>query len=75
MNLVYANASCSITNQHGEIFRLVRGEPWDADDPLVKHRSNFFSKNPVQARTSHNRGFVEVEQATAAPGEKRNTRR
>lgn len=75
MNLVYANASCSITNEHGEIYRLVRGEPWDADDPLVKQRSTFFSKNPVQARTSVNRGFVEVEQATSAPGEKRNVKR
>ena len=74
INLVYANASCSITNQHGEIFQLVRGEPWDAEDPLVTQRPTFFSKNPVQARTSvRGGGIVEVvEQATRAPGEKRN---
>lgn len=75
MNLVYANATCSITDAGGMIYTLVRGEPWDADDPLVKHRPSFFSKTPVQARTSVNRGFVEVEQATAAPGEKRNIKR
>jgi hypothetical protein len=72
MNSVYALASCSITNDGGETFRLYRGEPWDADDPLVKSRPQFFSKKPVVVRTSMNPGFAEyVEQATAAPGEKR----
>lgn len=76
MNLVFANASCSITDGNGMIYQLRRGEPWDADDPLVVSRPTFFSKVPVTARSSRvGSGFVDVEQATAAPGEKRNTKR
>lgn len=70
MQLVYANSNCSITNSHGVAYRLVAGEPWDADDPLVKHRPQFFTKQPVIVKTSAH-GWVRVEQATAAPGEKR----
>lgn len=75
MNLVYANASCSITDDQGLIWQLRRGEMWDAADPLVKARPKFFSKRPITVRTSEF-GIVEfVEQATAAPGEKRTIRR
>jgi len=40
---------------------LRRGDAWDSDDPLVRERPDLF-EHPV-------------EQATAAPGEKRSTRR
>jgi hypothetical protein len=74
MGIVYATSTTSITNDHGIAFTLHRGEVWDADDPLVKQRPQFFSDVPVVARVSHGEGFRLVEQATAAPGEKRRTR-
>lgn len=47
---------------------LHANEPWDADDPFVKDNPEFFGDAP-QAEP---RRSVPVEQATAAPGEKRN---
>lgn len=73
MQLVYANSTGSITNDHGVTFNLKAGEAWDADDPLVKQRPRFFSPEPVLVMTSAH-GLVRVEQATAAPGEKRTKR-
>ena len=69
MRLVYATSTTSITNAHGVAFYLNQGEAWDADDPLVQLHPNFFTEIPVFAKTS--RGPVRVEQATAAPGERR----
>jgi hypothetical protein len=75
VNIVYAKSTTSITNDAGLSFTLHRGEVWSADDPLVKSRPHFFSDVPVVARVSQDQGFVEViEQATAAPGERRKTR-
>jgi hypothetical protein len=73
MELVYATASTTITDDYGQSFTLQRGEVWQASDPLVLSRPMFFSKNPVIARTSQGAGVVEV--ATAVPGEKRKTNR
>lgn len=74
MAYVYANSTVSVTNPNGVSFTLHRGEVWDADDPLVKHRPDLFSKVPVVARVSHGVGWRPVETATAAPGELRKTR-
>jgi hypothetical protein len=70
MKIVYANSNTSIGGPNGGVHRLVKGEPWDANDPLVKHRPEFFSDQPTRIKTS-TRGWSEVEQMTAAPGEKR----
>ena len=74
MAVVYATSTTSITNDQGLAFTLHKGEVWDADDPLVKSRPGFFSKTPVIVRVSHGQGWQPVEQATAAPGERRKTR-
>lgn len=74
MAFVYAIADTSITNTHGLPFRLHRGEVWDADDPLVGEHPGMFSSQPVIARVSRGQGWEIVEQATAAPGERRRTR-
>lgn len=66
--------STSVGAPNGGVHRLNKGEPWDADDPVVLAHPELFSDSPLRVRTS-TRGFVDVEQATAAPGEKRTTRR
>lgn len=73
MKIVYANTDTSVGGPNGGVHRLNKGEPWDADDQLVKHRPEFFSDSPLKVRTSF--GWSPVEQATAAPGEKRTTKR
>lgn len=55
----------------GQRWRITRGDAWDATDPLVKAFPDLFASD---ARVVH-RSERGVEQATAAPGEKRKTRR
>jgi len=63
---------------------LNEGEPWDADDPVVRDNLRLFTDRPPHVRTSRpaEAGSAEpwgpplddapgVEQATAAPGERR----
>lgn len=74
MNIVYAAAPTAIAAPDGGIHTLVPGEPWAADDPLVKAHPECFSSEPKRVKTS-GRGWTPVEQMTAAPGEKRTTKR
>jgi hypothetical protein len=69
VKIVYAKTTTSVGGQNGMIQRLTVGEPWNADDPLVIARPDLFSPEPVRVQTSQ--GWQVVEQATAAPGEKR----
>lgn len=62
-----------------------RGEPWDADDPVVASHPDWFQSQPIDVRTSGPaeagsdlpwekataKPTSKVEAATAAPGEKR----
>ena len=77
MAICYAQSTVSTTNAGGVIYRLNVGEVWDDNDQLVKEHPNLFSKTPPRIRTS--RGWVPpeavIETATAAPGEKRRTKR
>lgn len=68
--IVYAAANC-VVRYNNLTLRLTPGDPWDATDPFVKSRPDLFSDAPA---TVH-RTFRPVEQATAAPGERRSTRR
>jgi hypothetical protein len=43
MELVYATASTTITDDYGQSFTLQRGEVWQASDPLVLSRQPGFS--------------------------------
>ncbi len=62
---------------------LTKGEAWDADDPVVTSHPDWFTDDPPEVKRSANRSFTAesanlaapVEQATAAPGEKRAYRR
>lgn len=57
---------------NGQRWHIVRGSAWDASDPLVKAHPGVFTSDA--GRHVH-RTQTPVEQATAAPGERRTTRR
>jgi hypothetical protein len=74
MNVVYATGSFIVGST-----RVDAGTVWPADDPIVKAQPQGFTADPVETpgfrctvKPRESRG---VEQATAAPGERRNTRR
>lgn len=71
MDLVYAKQSVHLI---GRGILVVAGEAWDANDPLVKEHPDMFEEDPRRVRSSRTESG-HVEQATAAPGEKRSTRR
>lgn len=61
---------------YGVAGQLTEGDLWDADDPVVREHPDWFSDDlePI-IRRSVPKVESPVEQATAAPGEKRPTRR
>lgn len=72
MNVVYATGTFFVG-----ITRVEAGTVWPADDPIVKAQPQGFSADPTKApgfRCTVN-PHGDVEQASATPGEKRNTRR
>jgi hypothetical protein len=64
MGIVYPRS----TGWVSETVFLNEGEPWDDSDPFVAQYPQHFSAEPGQALRGSGR---QVEQATAAPGEKR----
>jgi hypothetical protein len=76
MHIKYATATCVVPFQ-GLRVTLTAGEAWDASDPLVRSHPTLFADVPSVVRGTGPSGVTErpVEQATAAPGEKRGTRR
>ena len=75
MGVVYAKSTTAFQGPDGFVVALHAGEVWADDDPIVKARPEQFSTVPTFARRSPGGGAVDVvpyvEQATAAPGEKR----
>ena len=71
MDIVYAKQTVHLI---GRNVLIVAGEAWDASDPIVKEFPGYFAADPGKVRSSRTNSG-EVEQATAAPGEKRSTRR
>lgn len=72
MSIVFAAAACSV--RHGaQVIRLQPGDPWAADDPFVMARPDLFASAPPFVHRTTAAGVVSapVEQATAAPGERR----
>ena len=59
----------------GRSFKVVPGQVWDADCPLVAAYPDSFSDEPLKVHGWTDDEPAPVEQATAAPGEKRTTRR
>lgn len=59
---------------NGQRVRIAQDDPWDADDPFVKAHPQHFADRPLRV-FGHDGADIDVEQATANPGEKRTTRR
>lgn len=77
MRIVYSRTDAVVAHQ-GRRIKLLPGEPWDADDPLVAAYPDLFVDRPSHVRsTTEGGGFrpVEVEQATAGPAERRTAKR
>ncbi len=62
--------STTFINVNGVEIKLIEGRAYDADDQAVLQFPHLFSDTP----TVYSSYGVVVEQATAAPGEKRATR-
>ena len=76
MAIVFVRQSVS-TVVDGRPVRLSKDQAWDSDDPVVAARPELFNDAPEIVHTSVPRSTVTnaAEQATAAPGETRKTRR
>lgn len=76
---VFAIADFPVDFEHGGRVMVRKGTHWPAQDPVVQRYPDRFSDDPRWGMqyTREPTGYDEppVEQATAAPGEKRNTRR
>jgi hypothetical protein len=79
MDVVYASQSASVSLPNGGQIPVHKGTHWAADDPVVAQYPHLFSVDPRYGLqyTQEPTGWNDppVEQATAAPGEKRNARR
>lgn len=72
--IVFAVDTCSLREPGSKYPSTVhKGEAWYADSPLVRSYPDMFSAKPTEVFPRN--WEPPVEQATAAPGEKRNTRR
>jgi hypothetical protein len=76
---VYAVDTAHVMMEGGASALVRKGDHWPADDPVVRTNPQLFSRDPRYGMryTVEPTGYDDppVEQATAAPGEKRNTRR
>jgi hypothetical protein len=77
MKVVYATTNTTVTREGGVGITIHAGQHWPANDPVVKDYPDLFSDDPrnglrVSAPLAED---APVEQATAAPGEKRTTRK
>lgn len=71
MALKFVKQSVS-TMVDGRRIRLTKDDPWRSDDPVVLAVPDFFVDEPSKVQTSAPRfASPVVEQATAAPGERR----
>lgn len=61
----------SIIGWKGQTLHLRAGSVWRADDPFVVAHPELFSDVPQVLESSSGASYRSVEQATAAPGEKR----
>ena len=66
----YANTT-GVVYENGKRLALEVDQIWNATDPFVKARPDLFSDAPDFVNST----VAPVEQATAAPGEKRTTKR
>lgn len=70
MELVYAK-STALVGLEGRPFQIEKGEAYTKDHPVVKAHPSHFADLPPTVYTADGVIDTGVEQATAAPGEKR----
>lgn len=79
IRVVFATDTAALPLPSGASVVVHRGQHWSADDPVVKAHPGLFSDDPRYGLTYSvpppEMAEAPVEQATAAPGEKRATRR
>jgi hypothetical protein len=78
INVVYATAQFQTVLNNGQRAVIPKGSHWPADDPVVRANPDVFSTDPRYGMlySVEPAGYdAPVETATAAPGERRNTRR
>jgi len=78
MKVVYATVNTTVTRPSGVGISIHAGEHWPASDPVVKDHPGLFTADPAEVGLRISAPLADdppVEQATAAPGEKRATRR
>ena len=80
MDVVFATETASLTLPNGISVPVRKGSHWPADDPLVQAHPDWFTTNPCYGLSwtgepPREMSQPPVEQATAAPGERRAVRR
>lgn len=78
MDIVYATTTTMVAVPGGGQVRVAKGTHWPANDPVVVAQPSLFSADARYGLnfTAEPEGYnAPVEQATAAPGERRNVRR
>jgi len=80
MKVVYAKTTTMVIRPSGAGVNIRKGEHWPANDPVVRDHPELFSRDPrvglrVSAPLVDDDDQPVIERATAAPGEKRVTRR
>ena len=74
MSYKFANQTCKVFLSDGRAAQIHAGQAWSTASQVVKERPEMFDDDPPVV---HGAATVEapVEQMTAAPGEKRATKR
>lgn len=79
MDVVYAKYSAQVETPDGGRHAVYGGQHWPADDPVVRANPAVFTPDArygmAYSTPPPEMAEPPVEQATAVPGEKRNTRR
>jgi len=70
-NVVWAKDSAVVVMPDGSMVKITEGDRWPADHPVVRQHGGWFSDDPAYGLPKDS----PVETATAAPGERRSTRR
>jgi hypothetical protein len=70
VSIVYAVETATVALTTGDMFTVHRGQKYSDSLQVVREQPGFFSDDPATGMED-----APVEQATNAPGEKRNARR
>lgn len=79
IRVVFAKDTASFPMPHGGHLTVRKGSHWSADDPIVEQHPDLFTTDARYGLSytvpPPELAEAPVEQATAVPGERRNTRR